>query len=392
MSIIEIPVGPQHPALKEPIRFIFKIEGEVVVDVEPRLGYAHRGIEKLAETRTFIQNLYLAERVCGICSAAHALCYVDVVEKLLGLEVPERARYIRVIVTELNRIQSHLLWLGVLMLEMGFDTMFMYVWRDRERVLDIIELLCGNRVTYAMMTIGGVRYDITDEMKPKILRMLKYVEDRTKYYIDIVNKDPLIRDRTMEVGILPPREARELCAVGPTIRGSKIPFDIRKTAPYEVYSELDFKVCVHDACDSYARTIVRLEEILEACNIIRQCLEKMPKGPISKPTPRRYPPGEAMAQVEAPRGELMYYVKSDGKPKPYRLKIRTPTLANIPALCAMLKGCYVADIPIIVASIDPCIACMDRVMLVDENKGLIKIMAHEELRRYSLKWYERGRK
>jgi len=387
LSLFEIPLGPQHPALKEPIRFIFKLDGEIVVGAEPRLGYVHRGVEKLAETRTFIQDVYLAERICGICSAAHTTCFVQAVEELLGIEPPPRAKYIRLIVFELNRIQSHLLWLGILAYEMGFDTLFMYIWRDRERVLDVLEMITGNRVLYAINQIGGVRHDIDDKIAAYMRKALSYLRERTKYYKGIVERDPTINARAVEVGILKKRDAIALCAVGPTTRGSGVKFDIRADDPYAALDEVPFNVVVYDTEDVMARTLVRIDEILESISMIEYALDHMPSGDIRVRVPRVVPAGEAVSRVEAPRGELVYYVRSAGGEKPERVKVRTPTLANIPALCKMLEGAYVADIPVIVASIDPCLACMDRAIFVDVSKEKVWVWSERELRRYSLRWY-----
>ena len=386
---IEIPVGPQHPALKEPIRFVFKIDGELVVDVEPRLGYAHRGIEKLAESKNYIQNIYLFERVCGICSAAHTTCYVEAVEKLLEIEVPLRGLFLRTIIHELNRIHSHLLWLGILAHEIGFDTLFMYTWRDRELVLDLIELMTGNRVLYAYNLIGGVRYDIDAHIETQMRKVLNYLYERTKYYKKIIEEDKLIRARTVNVGILKKSDAILLGAVGPTARGSGVNMDIRKDDPYSAYEELSFNIIVYKEEDAYAKTMVRVDEILESINIIKDALNKMPSGPVYKRAPLKVPEGEVISRVEAPRGELLYYIKSNGTERPERVKVRTPTLANIPAVCKMLRQAYIADIPVIVASIDPCIACMDRVMFIDVNKGKTYVLSGRELREYAMKWYEK---
>lgn len=392
MSYMEIPVGPQHPALKEPIRFVFKVDGEIIVDVEPRLGYAHRGIEKLAETRTYVQNIYLFERICGICSAAHTLCYVGGVEELIGVEVPYRAKYLRTIVAELNRIHSHLLWYGVLAHEIGFDTLFMYAWRDREYVLDIVEMLCGNRVLYGYNLIGGVRHDITPQIEEAMRKMIKYMKQRIKYYRKVTQEDNLIRARTQDVGMLKRRDAIELGAVGPTARASNVDMDVRRDDPYAAYGEIPFNVITYKDEDSYARTLVRIDEIEESLNIIEYALSHLPSDGILVDT-RRYlvkvPIKEVVSRAEAPRGELIYYIRSNGTNKPDRIKIRTPTLANIPAVCVMLKGSYIADIPVIVASIDPCIACTDRVTLVDIRKGKVIEMSHLELIKHANEWYRR---
>jgi len=384
-SIVKVPFGPQHPALKEPENFTFEVEGDIIVDVKPRIGYNHRGIEKAMEVRTYIQNIYLAERICGICSDAHTTCYCQAIEELLGVEAPPRANYIRVIVAELERIHSHLLWVGIAAHEIGFDTLFMHIWRDRETVMDILEYVSGNRVHYAMNTIGGVRRDIPSEMAPKIKKGVDFLEKRIEEYIRTVQADSTIRERTVEVGILKPKDAVELCAVGPTLRASGIKNDIRKDDPYAAYDEVPFNVVTNDGCDVYARIIVRCEEMLESIKMIRYALDNMPSGMTRVRVPMVVPAGEAVSRVEAPRGELIHYAKSNGTSKPERYKVRSPTLANIPALCKMLLGQHVADIPIVLAGIDPCFACMDRIAIINSKNGKKKIMSLEELRRYSRK-------
>ena len=384
-SIVKVPFGPQHPALKEPENFTFEVEGDIIVDVKPRIGYNHRGIEKAMEVRTYIQNIYLAERICGICSDAHTTCYCQAIEELLGVEAPPRANYIRVIVAELERIHSHLLWVGIAAHEIGFDTLFMHIWRDRETVMDILEYVSGNRVHYAMNTIGGVRRDIPSDMAPKIKKGVDFLEKRIEEYIRTVQADSTIRERTVEVGILKPKDAVELCAVGPTLRASGIKNDIRKDDPYAAYDEVPFNVVTNDGCDVYARIIVRCEEMLESIKMIRYALDNMPSGMTRVRVPMVVPAGEAVSRVEAPRGELIHYAKSNGTSKPERYKVRSPTLANIPALCKMLLEQHVADIPIVLAGIDPCFACMDRIAIINSKNGKKKIMSLEELRRYSRK-------
>ena len=384
-SIVKVPIGPQHPALKEPENFTFEVEGDIIVDVKPRIGYNHRGIEKAMEVRTYIQNIYLAERICGICSDAHTTCYCQAIEELLGVEAPPRANYIRVIVAELERIHSHLLWVGIAAHEIGFDTLFMHIWRDRETVMDILEYVSGNRVHYAMNTIGGVRRDIPSDMAPKIKKGVDFLEKRIEEYIRTVQADSTIRERTVEVGILKPKDAVELCAVGPTLRASGIKNDIRKDDPYAAYDEVPFNVVTNDGCDVYARIIVRCEEMLESIKMIRYALDNMPSGMTRVRVPMVVPAGEAVSRVEAPRGELIHYAKSNGTSKPERYKVRSPTLANIPALCKMLLGQHVADIPIVLAGIDPCFACMDRIAIINSKNGKKKTMSLEELRRYSRK-------
>jgi len=386
---IRIPFGPQHPALKEPEYFMFEVEGEYVVDVKPRIGYAHRGIEKAAENRTFIQDLYLIEHACGICSDAHTTCFTQVIEEILGVDVPARARFIRAIIAELERIHSHSLWVGLAAHEIGFDTLFMYVWRDREIVMDLLELVSGNRVHYAMNTLGGVRRDIAPEKAEKIRKRLDVLQERMEYYKKIGKSEQTVLKRTEEIGILRPEDALALCAVGPTLRASGIKHDVRADDPYVAYDEIPFSVITYDGCDVLSRLLVRCDEILESINIIRHALERLPRGEIRVKVPRRVPEGEAVGRVEAPRGELIHYARTNGTTKPERYMIRCPTLGNIPSVCKMLVGGYIADIPIVLAGIDPCFACMDRMAFVDSSKDKQWIWSGEELRKYGIKWYRK---
>ncbi len=396
----EFPVGPQHPIHPEPFLLRVKTEGEMVVDVDVYVAYSHRGIEKGLEVRPYLQGLYLAERICGICNCAHSLCYCLNIEGLLGREAPPRAEYLRVVVEELSRMHSHLLWLGLYMHELGFETLFMYIWRDRERVMDLLELITGNRVVTAFNTIGGVRRDISPEIADKIRKELDYVEERMKYYDKTVDSEPTLLARTQGVGILSPKEAVELGAVGPTLRGSAIKRDVRADDPYSGHVEIPFNVAVYDTCDCYARVKVRIYEILECINMIRYALDHMPSGDIRFKIPPIFsaPEGENVCRVEAPRGELVHYVMSKGGTMPYRYKVRTPTLANLLAAARMLTSrgdyvVYIADIAAAFPSIDPCLCCTGRIVFVDEEKERKWTWTFDELRRYSIEhWREvRGR-
>lgn len=386
---IRVPFGPQHPALKEPEYFMFEVDGERVVGVKPRIGYVHRGIEKATEDRTFIQNLYLIERICGICSHAHTTCYTQAIEEILGVEIPPRARFIRTIIAELERIHSHTLWIGWAAHEIGFETLFMYFWRDREIVMDLLELISGNRVHYAMNTIGGVRRDITPEIMEKIRKGLDALEERMSYYKKIAMTERTILKRTTGIGILKPRDALRLCAVGPTLRASGVERDVRADDPYVAYDEIPFNVITYDGLDVLSRLLVRCDETVESISIIRYALDHLPNGKIRIKVPTRIPVGEAVSRVEAPRGELIHYAKTNGKTKPERYKVRSPTLANIPSLCKMLVGGYIADIPIVLAGIDPCFSCTDRMAFIKVNNGKQWIWSGEELRRYAIKWYQK---
>ena len=296
------------------------------------------------------------------------------------MEAPPRAKYIRVIIAELERIHSHSLWLGIAAHEIGFDTLFMYLWRDRETVMDMLEFISGNRVHYAMNTIGGVRRDIPSQMTPKIKDGLDYLEKRIRYYMKIISSDRTVQKRTVNVGVLKPKDAIELCSVGPTLRASGIKNDVRMDDPYAAYDEIPFNVVTHDGCDVFARIIVRCEEMLESINMIRYALDHMPTGMLRVRVPMAVEPNEAVSRVEAPRGELIHYARSNGTAMPERYKVRSPTLANIPALCKMLMGQHVADIPIVLAGIDPCFACMDRLAFIDVNTGRKRVLDFNSLR------------
>jgi NADH-quinone oxidoreductase subunit D len=377
-----IPIGPQHPALKEPISLRMTVEGEVIRDADIRLGYNHRGLEKLAEERTWIQNIYLMERICGICSHSHTTCYVQGVEKLMEIEPPKRGLYIRTLVAELERVHSHLLWLGVAGHEAGFDSFFMYTWRDREVVMDILEMISGNRVHYAMNTIGGVRRDLDDLQIKKILDGLEVLKKRSECYFKIGANEPTFVARLAGVGYLSKERAMDLCAVGPTARASGVTRDVRKDDPYAAYDETPFDVCTADTCDVLGRTVVRIKELFESYKISEFLLKSLPAGGIAVKAPKRAKPNEVLSRYEAPRGENTHYIKSNGTDKPERLKVRAPTLANYPATVEMLKNGFIADIPLIFAAIDPCICCAERaVELVNARTGEEKALRFSELRK-----------
>jgi len=385
----KIPIGPQHPALKEPASFSVALKGEKIKGVDVRLGYNHRGIEKACEERTYIQDLYLIERICGICSHAHSTCFVQAVEELAGLIVPARALYIRTLVAELERIHSHYLWLGVAGHEIGFDTLLMYTWRDREVVMDILALLTGNRVNYGINTIGGVRRDIDKTQIIDVLAAIDTLEERTKYYIEIGTQETTLIKRLSGVGVLSHEEAVHLGAVGPTGRASAVDRDVRRDDPYAAYDKVSFEVITDTHGDVYGRTLVRLKELMQAYSIIRQILTNLPDTPIAVKAPRTVKAGEAISRYEAPRGEDMHYVKSNGTDKPERVKVRAPTLANMKAVKQMLKDRYLADMPIVIAAIDPCFSCTDRLVSLEyTDKNDDEIIEWGKLRAYSIQWYK----
>ncbi|HME54509.1 MAG TPA: NADH-quinone oxidoreductase subunit C [Candidatus Lokiarchaeia archaeon] len=357
---LNITIGPQHPALLEPERFQLHVEGEIVIGVTPRLGYVHRAVEKACESRTYMQDVYLVERICGICNACHVTTFCQSVENILGTEVPARGRYLRTIAAELNRIHSHMLLFGHAGLEIGFQTLFQYTWRDREAVMDLIEILTGNRVNMAYITLGGVRRDVTDTLKDRIRTDLAKLEQRMPFYKNLYENELSLRARLKGVGIISREDALKLCVVGPVARASGVKIDVRKDDPYAAYDEIPFNIVTYNDCDSLARLKIRVDEIYESIHIIDYALEHLPDGPIRVRVPRSVPAGEAVSRVEAPRGELFYYVKANGTQSPERVKVRTPTFANILSFVHMAKGINVADVPPAFVSLDPCFSCTDR--------------------------------
>ncbi len=356
-----IPIGPYHPALEEPVHARLKVDGERIADAEVFIGYNHRGIEKLAQERNFIQTLVLVERVCGICSHSHSLTYAMAIENIAQMEVPKRGQYIRVIVEELERIHSHLLWLGIACHIIGHDSLFMQIWNDRERTMDTLEALTGNRVNYAMNTIGGARRDISDDMRKTVLEAMDDLEKKMGPITHFLTTDKTVAMRTKGVGVLTTEDAIKLGAVGPHARASGVDMDVRRDAPYCCYDDFEFNVPVEKSCDVYARVVIRVLEIFESIKIIRQAIDTLPEGPINLGNKiPRVPAGQFIARHEAPRGHLVYKVITDGGVNNYRLSIHVPTFKNAPTVPVMLRENTVADAGLIVASIDPCFSCLDK--------------------------------
>lgn len=390
MGKIVVPFGPQHPALEEPESFSLLLEGERVAAASVALGYNHRGMEKACESKTYIQNIYLLERICGICSHAQSTSYVLSVESLAGLEVPKRAQYLRALVGELERIHSHLLFLGVAGHEIGFMTFFMYAWKDREIVMDLLENITGNRINYGMNTIGGVRRDLSPEQIEAVKKGIDELEERTKYYMEVAVEEETMLLRLKGVGRLSREDALRLGAQGPVLRAAGPARDIRKDDPYGAYPELDFKVATAESADVYGRVIVRVLELMESYKMIRQIVDNLPEGPLSVKAPIKIPKGEAISRIEAPRGENVNYVRSNGTDKPERVKVRAPTLGNLAAITHMIEGGYLADVPIVIAAIDPCFSCTDRaIKVVNLSSGEDKRMDWQALRQYSIDWYQK---
>ncbi|OPX64261.1 MULTISPECIES: nickel-dependent hydrogenase large subunit [unclassified Methanoregula] len=369
MPEVVVPIGPHHPALKEPVNFRVIADGEKIVRLELDLSYNHRGIEKAAEQRNFIRVLPLLERVCGICSHSHATAFAKGVEEIMGLEIPPRARYIRTIIAELERMHSHLLWLGVAAHEIGFNTLFMWSWRDREAVQDTLEEMSGNRVHYGMNEIGGVRRDLTPAQIKTALARLPDLEDRIQKYVGMVNSEETMLIRFRGVGKMSREEALKYGAVGPTARASGVDYDVRRDDPYLAYDEIPWKVITDNHGDVYGRTRVRVGELWESTQIVRFCLENIPAGPVRVEAPKNAPEGEILSRYEAPRGELAHYIRTNGTDKVERIDIRSPTLANWTSVAMCLTGQNLADIPVIVAAIDPCLSCTCRMVVVHRRGG-----------------------
>jgi NADH-quinone oxidoreductase subunit D len=376
--------------LKEPGHFEFTVEGETVTAAKVRLGYAHRGIEKGTEIRNWTQNLYLLERICGICSHIHATAYVVGVETLAEVEVPPRAQAIREIIAELERIHSHMLWLGVAAHDAGFDTLFMYTWRDRESVMDALEALSGNRVHYSANVLGGVKFDITDEGVKAIFKCLDQLDERTLHYRRVVDNDAFFQERTEGIGVMSRAEALRLGVTGPTARASGVERDVRVDEPYIAYNTFPVQLKTLTAGDLKARFLVRIDEMLECYRIIRQIISELPDGELTvKRMPRKLKPGEVISRVEAPRGELFYYIRSTGGEMPDRIKVRTPTLCNMGSVLTQAIGHNLADVPMILVGIDPCFSCNDRAVILRENSRGAETWSWADLRRYGIDYYKR---
>jgi Ni,Fe-hydrogenase III large subunit len=353
-----MPFGPQHPVLPEPLQIKLVMEDEIVIEAIPAVGYIHRGLEKLGEQKEFTQNVYLVERICGICSCIHAQTYCQGMETLMNIEIPDRAKYLRVIWAELHKIHSHMLWLGLLADSFGFESLFMQTWRDREKVMDIMEETCGSRVIISANTIGGTRRDMSSEQLRKVGAVAQELENDMKAIEAVFTNDYTVKHRLCGVGVISKEDAYKLGAVGPMGRASGLTQDLRKLG-YAAYGQLDFEPIVETDGDCYARTRVRVREVYQSIDLIRQCISKIPSGEFSVPV-KGMPNGEVIARTEQPRGEVLYYMKANGTKNLERLRVRTPTFANIPTLLKMMPGCELADVPVIILTIDPCISCTER--------------------------------
>jgi membrane-bound hydrogenase subunit alpha len=389
-----MPIGPIHPAIHEPIRLDLSVDGEEIVGVDVAAGQVHRGIEWIGMNRNNpVQSIYLAERICGICSACHPFTFVQAVEQAAGIDVPPRAEYVRVIIAEMERIHSHLLWAGVAGHEIGFDSLFHLVWRVREKVMDLTEYITGNRNSKAMYQIGGVRRDITEEQVPTIRRTLDYYKSVFGELKKLLLDDPTVKMRTKGVGVLSREDALRFCAAGPTARASGVATDVRQDYAYAAYADLGVRAITPDvltgtvAGDTYDRIVVRVLEVKQSIELIEKALAAMPEGPVlTEPKIAKLlavlnkADGEAVARTEAPRGECMHYVRMKaGEDTLEAWKIRAPTYANLISVPAMLIGQQIADVPIAFASIDPCMSCSNRAVIVDRHSGARSELDGEQL-------------
>jgi Ni,Fe-hydrogenase III large subunit len=356
-----MPMGPYHPGLEEPYKLEMVCDGEIVRDAKLHIGFNFRGIEKLAETRNYVQVIALMERVCGICSFIHTLTLCQALENLTGVKPPPRALYIRVIMAELERLHSHVLWAGIAAKLMGFKTMFMACFAYRETVMNMLEAISGNRVNYSMNCVGGVNRDIASPSD--VLQMVNELEvGLARDLIPVFTTSFTARSRCAGVGVLSREKAASFAVVGPNARASGIPHDLRRDAPYAAYSEMEFEVPVETAGDVRARLLVRAHEMLQSCRILRQALSRMPSGEFHCGDVKlAFPTATAISRVEAPRGEVLYAVRwKENSRTPARIHVRTPTYTNMPAVRSMVVGARLADTPLIQASIDPCYSCTDR--------------------------------
>ena len=353
-----VPFGPQHPVLPEPIHLDLILEDETVVGAVPSIGFIHRGLEKLVEKRDFKQYVYIAERVCGICSCGHGLGYCEAVEQVMGIEVPDRARYLRTIWVEMSRVHSHLLWLGLLADAMGFESLHMESWRLREKILDMFDETTGGRIIHSVNCVGGVQKDMDSTMLQHILQAIENIRSEMKPIVETFMQDYTVQCRLKGSGILKKDDAIALGAAGPVLRACGVSYDARKLG-YAAYGDLTIEPITAEEGDSFARCKVRLKELFQSFDLIREAIGKIPDGPISVPV-KGNPSGEFFMRIEQPRGEAIYYIKGNGTKYLDRFRMRTPTTSNIPALVEMLKGCQLADVPLLILTIDPCVSCTER--------------------------------
>jgi len=376
-----IPIGPYHPIQEEPELFKLYCEGEIVKDVSWETGYNHRGIEKLSESKSFEQVFFLVERICGICSTSHPFAFANCMEEIAEVEIPDRAKYIRTIIGELERIHSHLLWVGLAGHFLGYNTVFMWAWKYREPVLDLFEMITGNRNSYAMFKLGGVRRDIENYKLPKMIEVMEHIKKKTDMLTGAVMDDPVIHARLKGVGVLTKQDIIDYGALGPTARASGVAIDVRRDDPYAAYPLVNWKVITAKDGDVFAKAEVRLLEIQESISIIEQCIEALKKekeGDIAVQV-REVPAGIGTGHAEAPRGEVFHFVKTDGSNIPVRHKIRAPSYMNVATFKKSCIGQTISDATIALAAVDPCYCCTERMAFAYDYSTGEKILGGDEL-------------
>ena len=355
-------LGPQHPSTHGVLRVVLKMDGEVVIDAVPYIGYLHRGIEKLCENRNYTQIIPYTDRTDYLAVLANNFVYVSAVEKLFGLAIPERAEYIRVMMAELNRIMSHLLWYAAYGLDLGAFTPFLYAFREREEIVDMVEIASGGRLINTYYRIGGFPKDIPAEFFKKLEKFLSHFNTKVKEYEDLLINNIIFINRTRDVGIITKENAINYGVSGPSLRGSNCNWDVRKDEPYSVYNKFNFNIPTGRNGDSLDRCKVRMEEMKESAKILEQAMGSIPSGDVMTKVPKiiRPPAGEAYSRVEGPRGDIGVYLISDGSDKPYRIKMRKPSFSNLCILRDIVKGLKIADIIAVIGSLDLIIPEMDR--------------------------------
>jgi NADH-quinone oxidoreductase subunit D len=355
-------MGPQHPSTHGVLRVILKLDGEKVLGTDCVIGYLHRGVEKIAENRTYVQFNPYVDRMDYVAAVSNGLGYCETVEKLLGVEAPERAKYIRVILTELNRLASHQVWLGTHALDIGALTPLFYCFRDREEILKIFEKYCGARLTTHAFRIGGCQYEIYEGFEKEVLDYCDFVLPKIDEYEELLTTNRIWVERTKGVGVLTGAECIELGATGPVLRGSGVKWDLRKAQPYAAYDKFEFDIPIGKNGDTYDRYLVRIEEMRQSVRILRQAASGIPEGPITAKVPKvlRPPAGEVYHSIEAPKGELGYFIVSDGSTQPYRVRVRPPSFVNLQALDKMVRGWLVADVVAVIGTLDIVLGEVDR--------------------------------
>ncbi len=361
-SELVLNMGPQHPSTHGVLRVILKLDGEKVLGTDCVIGYLHRGVEKIAENRTYVQFNPYVDRMDYVAAVSNGLGYCEAVEKLLGVEAPERARYIRVILTELNRLASHQVWLGTHALDIGALTPLFYCFRDREEILKIFEKYCGARLTTHAFRIGGCQYEIYQGFEKEVLDYCDFVLPKIDEYEELLTTNRIWLERTKGVGVLTGAECIELGATGPVLRGSGVKWDLRKAQPYAAYDKFEFDIPIGKNGDTYDRYLVRIEEMRQSVRILRQAASAIPEGPITAKVPKvlRPPAGEVYHSIEAPKGELGYFIVSDGSTQPYRVRVRPPSFVNLQALDKMVRGWLVADVVAVIGTLDIVLGEVDR--------------------------------